>query len=135
MGEGHALSVGVALLRGRHLAALARLLLGEIDSQRLLLDKGFGRWYEDVDIPIVRARIGGDGLLELKSRDRILHAQDILIEVDPEPLRVLVLISLVRPPACKSFCIGFLSRHTDPHLIAFSTEEDSTGSSLLFSWF
>ena len=99
MGEGHALSVGVALLRGRHLAALARLLLGEIDSQRLLLDKGFGRRYEDVDIPIVRARIGGDGLFELEPRDCILNAQDVLIEVDPEPLGVLVLISLVRPPA------------------------------------
>ena len=124
--ERHTLGVGVALLRGRHLAALARLLLGKIDSQRLLLDKGFGRRYEDVDIPIVRACVGGNGLLELKSRDRILHAQNVLIEVDPEPLGVLVLDPLVRPLACKSFCIGFLPRHTDPHLIAFSTKKDST---------
>ena len=126
MGEGHALGVGVTLLRGRHLTALARLLLSEVDPKRLLLDEGFCRRDEDVDVPFMRARIGGDGLFELKPRHRVLYAEDVLVEVDPEPLGVLVLISLVRPPACKSFCIGFLSWHTDPHLIAFSTEKDST---------
>lgn len=46
------------------------------------------------------------GFLELEPRDRVLHTQNVLVEVDPEPPRVLVLISLVRPPSASAFFPG-----------------------------
>lgn len=110
--EGHALGVPETLLGGGDLPALAELPLVETGAVALLLHEHPRRGDEDVyEAGVLGARVGDDGLLELKAVEGVLQAEHVLEEADPELVLVLLLVAATPPASSERLGISPCSRH------------------------
>lgn len=104
--------VAATLLGRGHHAALALLGLVKVDAERFLLHERRGGRDEDVDVAGVPGpRVGHDRFLEPQPVERVIEPQNVLEQVDPVKLGLLVLVAATRPALGERLRVFSLSRH------------------------